>query len=791
MGTLHLPSGWGRRGAAPSRARRLTLALALAALAALALPRLVLAHAYLDRADPAPGSQLGQPPQQLRLVFTEPLDPSFSRVQVFDARRQQVDLGDSRVAPDEPRALLVSLRDGLPNGVYTVAWRTLSTVDGHSTSGAYPLIVGPLAEGAPAVESSTTEAGFAPETAVARWWTSLAASGVFGALLAFAFVFTPLLRHAQRPAWEAAAAQTRRLAIVCGALLVAGTLYAGVAQAAVAANLPLWQTLGGPLGDVLTQGRFAGVWWSRLGLAVVALALVFWGGAGTWSAQAAPAVVASLLLSSSLSSHGAALTSGAYLGIAADWVHYLGVATWIGGLLSLTFVLPVAVRASERGGEALRPRAIGRFTRLALASVIAIVATGTFQTWLQVGSWDGLAQTPYGQSILVKVALAAVMLALAAVSALVLRPRLAALARREPAAARATVRAFRGAVRAELAVGILVLVAAAVLTGLAPAREELARRASGQTTAGPVNRRVDAQGLAAQVQVAPASVGENRFVVSLPGTDPRQVERVQLTLTYLEADFGSQPLILSPAQTSPFTWEAASPLLSQPGQWQVELLVRRTDQDDAQTAFRFAVAGPGGAGVEQAALAAAYPLLPSPGVSIASALGLAGIVAIAAGVLRRGRAAQQGRAALVGAGLVVLLGGGYVYAQEQQSGVTLDVANVRNPIPPDATALARGQAIYASRCATCHGDDGRGDGPAGLRLVPRPADLRVHMAAGHTDGQLFYWVSYGVQGTAMPAWKDHLSEQERWEVIDYIRTFAQSSPSTAPTASASPTTSPP
>ena len=47
------------------------------------------------------------------------------------------------------------------------------------------------------------------------------------------------------------------------------------------------------------------------------------------------------------------------------------------------------------------------------------------------------------------------------------------------------------------------------------------------------------------------------------------------------------------------------------------------------------------------------------------------------------------------------------------------------------------------------------------------------MAAGHTDGQLFYWVSYGVQDTAMPAFGNQLSEQERWDVINYIRQFAQ------------------
>jgi high-affinity iron transporter len=113
---------------------------------------------------------------------------------------------------------------------------------------------------------------------------------------------------------------------------------------------------------------------------------------------------------------------------------------------------------------------------------------------------------------------------------------------------------------------------------------------------------------------------------------------------------------------------------------------------------------------------------------------------------------RQAQASLMGAGIIVLLAGGYVYGQEQRNGAPLDIANVRSPVAGDAASLARGQAIYQGvGCISCHGDSGRGDGPAGLRLVPRPADFRTHMAAGHSDAQLFYWVTSGVQGTAMPA----------------------------------------
>jgi copper transport protein len=133
-------------------------------LVALLLPVTAWAHANLDRADPVPGSQLDQPPRQLQLYFSEAVDGSFSRVQLLNDRRDAVDRGDSHVGPNDPRSLVVSLPDQLPNGVYTVSWRTLSAVDGHTVEGAYPLIVGPMpAAGVPAAASgSTSQAQFAP-----------------------------------------------------------------------------------------------------------------------------------------------------------------------------------------------------------------------------------------------------------------------------------------------------------------------------------------------------------------------------------------------------------------------------------------------------------------------------------------------------------------------------------------------------------------------------------------------------------------------------------------------------
>jgi copper transport protein len=764
---------------------RMRLWVALAALVYLAVaPGIAWAHANLDRAEPPPGTQLDQPPAQLQLWFSEAVDGSFSRVQLLNSRGESVDRGDSHVSPNDPQSMVVSIPDQLPNDVYTVAWRTLSAVDGHTVNGAYPLIIGPMpAEGVPlAASAASSQATFDPETAVGRWWFSMAACAVFGILLSWHVVLRPLFGRSNPAALPLTAARARRLAIISGVLLLIGTLFMAVAQASAAAGVPLWGVFGQPLVDLLGHGRYATLWWARLALVVVALVLVVWKGVRRWPGRVALGAIGLALLTSSFNSHGAALLSGAYLGVAMDWLHFLGVAAWIGGLLSLAFILPVAVQASQATGDRVFARAVTRFSTLAVISVVLIVVTGTFQAWLEVGSWAGLIQTAYGLSISAKIGLLALMLLFGAFNLLIVRPGLAKMAASgSAAAASGLAHRFGSAVRIEVALGAVVLLVAAILTGLAPARDELARETSGDIT-GPVDKQVNVNGLDARIQITPNVLGVNRLAVQLPSTNPQEVERVQLTLTYLDSELGSQPVVLNQSSSAPDTWETTSPLLSQAGTWQAEMLVRRAGQDDARTALRFVVAGPGGTSQAATSVTGAYPLLPSPMVSVAYVLIGLGVVVVGMAVVRairqpRRRRALTRQAALLGAGVVILACGGYVYAAENQNGVPLDVVNIRDPIPPDDQSLALGQQVYTTYCETCHGETGRGDGPAGLRLVPRPADLRIHTAPGvHTDGELYYWVSYGFPGSAMPAWKQNgLTDEQIWSVINYARaTFGNS-----------------
>jgi putative copper resistance protein D len=89
-----------------------------------------------------------------------------------------------------------------------------------------------------------------------------------------------------------------------------------------------------------------------------------------------------------------------------------------------------------------------------------------------------------------------------------------------------------------------------------------------------------------------------------------------------------------------------------------------------------------------------------------------------------------------------------------------------------AASVVRGAALYADNCALCHGATGHGDGPAAAGLPIRPADLTEQHLFAHSLGDLFWWVSHGMDEGVMPGFADVLKPNARWDVINYIRAHA-------------------
>ena len=95
----------------------------------------------------------------------------------------------------------------------------------------------------------------------------------------------------------------------------------------------------------------------------------------------------------------------------------------------------------------------------------------------------------------------------------------------------------------------------------------------------------------------------------------------------------------------------------------------------------------------------------------------------------------------------------------------------RDPVPDTAESIAAGRTTFQANCAICHGPRGLGDGPAAFTLNPRPVNLQVHVPQ-HAEGEIFYWMSEGVAGTGMPAWKDKLTDEQRWQLVRYLQALA-------------------
>jgi len=222
-----------------------------------AVAPLALAHAVLLGAEPSENAIVESAPKQVRLFFSEPIDPELFALEVYDANQHRADLGDAHVTSEDRATLQTSLPD-LPDGTYVVVWRVLSP-DSHVANGAHRFSVGAGVVPA-AVTLDLPEPGvpFALEAAV-RWLTFLSSFVLVGGL-AFR---TLVAAKAGVPARAARRAQRVWLTVAWIALATLGalTILALLVQAASAGGLPLVGVLGSRalprvLGRVFGLGRW-------------------------------------------------------------------------------------------------------------------------------------------------------------------------------------------------------------------------------------------------------------------------------------------------------------------------------------------------------------------------------------------------------------------------------------------------------------------------------------------------------------------------------------------------------
>ena len=89
-----------------------------------------------------------------------------------------------------------------------------------------------------------------------------------------------------------------------------------------------------------------------------------------------------------------------------------------------------------------------------------------------------------------------------------------------------------------------------------------------------------------------------------------------------------------------------------------------------------------------------------------------------------------------------------------------------NPVEADSTSIKQGRKLFVQFCATCHGEEGMGDGPVAIRLITEPPDLTT-LEGKQSDGELAWKIATGKN--PMPSWKDKLSEKQIWDIVNFIQ----------------------
>jgi copper transport protein len=425
-------------------AAKSVLAIVLAVAAAGVLAGEARAHALLVRSTPPDGAMVRVAPSRLELSFGEALSPKVVSVRVVDGRGRAVRGVAAHLVRSD--ALIGSL-PRLRNGVYAVTWQVMSEDDGHLTSGT--LVFG---VGRPAVAAATAAAPRTPPGDALLHWLAFAFTAlVFGGLAVSVLILRPIAVRVGRAAAHAADRGILAVAVV-GALGAALCQFALIERAAYGLH---------GIGFAAATRLVASTRWGELGLVEIALLIAL--GLAAAALRTRPARTLAPLLAVALSgavvvvaaldglrSHAAATRGGAVPDAAAA-IHLLGASVWLGGVAALA----VGLAYARGGAGAIAAAARGRFAVLAGGAVAVVAATGLYQAGLEVTSLDGLLVSFYGRALLVKTALAVLVVGLGALNFVLLR-------RRGRLSGRIAV--------AELTVGAVVLLAAGVLAASLPAR---------------------------------------------------------------------------------------------------------------------------------------------------------------------------------------------------------------------------------------------------------------------------------------------------------------------------------
>ena len=708
------------------------------------------AHGYVVRAIPADRSALPRPPTRLQYWFSEELERRFSELRLRNQSGEVIAAGG--VDKDNPALLSLQVPPDLPDGAYIVELRPAFASDGHVVAESRVFFVGEEAGG---LRGQAADDQAIPLEAFWRTLLSLANSLLFGAPLLYSTVLLPAWGRRNHAADGLPPRVMRRLQsclIAALALALAANALALIQQSMAFFNADAGQVIQQNLWRVTLIGsRFGDVWTFRMVLlaftAVLIFAAAYYRGAmpqlssGIWRSLA---WLGALLIGASMvTSHAAGSLLLPWMALAVNWIHALAAAFWLGGVLTLTLVLPTALDPYEDEARRQAFRSVmARFSKLIAPMVIIVIISGAYNALNWFVSPADVA-TSYGRSLGLKLMMAALLLLAAGLNHLSLRPR--------PLPARLTAALRLGIwLRLEVVFALLIMLTAAWLSATPiPQPPSLQSQADAPQAAQKLN------GYQIASAVIPGGPGLNTYDIVLRRADrPADGARVYLQMVNPKRGRRGEWLLAEPLEKGLYV--ASSDEIDAAGIWWTLIDIVDEAEEMTRAAFVWEID-------ESAAILQSRPpqfihllLL----MLMAAALGLWGWPTARKRLASLDVSPASGLLALTAAAAaLVVMGFAAAFIAQQQTAYerTLNPPPSQiNAVLPDADSLRRGEVLYRERCLAWQGHS------ADFRaLRARLDDAR--------DDFLYAAVVDGWRG--LPACAAPLSEDQRWDIVNYFRTF--------------------
>jgi copper transport protein len=571
-------------------------------------------------------------PSQLVISFSERPDPKISYIHVVNSENERIDNDDFTITGLNGRQATVTLDKTKleEDGVYTVSWRAMSFDDGHIAQGSYVFGVGNvLPDDVGNQQAQAQEVTYVTSTvdALLRWPVIVSQAAIVGGIIAY-FVLQRSLFNSSNDAnqfsFDLTLFAKKRFVLI----LIAGAVSIAISGTALvflqASNL---DTAGGSdqylstVRSLIFDSPAGTVWTLRVATStiIIALALMYLvqvkKKATTLHRRSTSAILLAILVagatsifSNSMLSHNSAVTFLPSLAVFSDWLHFMAVSAWVGGLFYFSAVLLFAIKSDNAGNTAYNLSLIlPRFSLLATASLGIIGVTGVYMAWIHLQTLDSLFYTQYGINLIIKLSAALPMILLGAYHQVKVHKNIVLLAsigsKKKGSTslsntisntANSTVSKFGKTVKIESLIGIAVLFAASLLTITSPPSQMHQQQEAGRTpdagmeTVTPgFSQEVTISGVDTTFEITPFHAGFNTFTVTLrdtAGSSPQNINAVFLRFTNPEARIGPIVATLNKTDDSG-RYSAIGGYLSQTGNWTIDLIVQRISAYDLNHSF--------------------------------------------------------------------------------------------------------------------------------------------------------------------------------------------------------------